>query len=259
MKVLLLKEPRESESEADPYLQELSSCGHTASLIPVLSFRFVSLDELSERLFEPERFGGLIFSSPRAVEAVKSCLDSQKHRHKWDAVKDKWNEKSVYVVGKATASLVVDLGLSPLGEDTGTADALAQLILQRENQEMKPLFFPCGSIKREVLPTALRNNHVPLETLTVYQTSEHPDLQKNITEYFTQQVCRCHSPVCVCVGVCVDVGERLSGSQLEKLTFASIGPTTADALRSHGLTVSCCAEKPTAKHLAAAITHALHT
>uniref|UniRef100_A0A8C1ZY31 Uroporphyrinogen-III synthase n=1 Tax=Cyprinus carpio TaxID=7962 RepID=A0A8C1ZY31_CYPCA len=241
MKVLLLKEPRESESEADPYLQELSSCGHTASLIPVLSFRFVSLDELSERLFEPERFGGLIFSSPRAVEAVKSCLDSQKHRHKWDAVKDKWNEKSVYVVGKATASLVVDLGLSPLGEDTGTADALAQLILQRENQEMKPLFFPCGSIKREVLPTALRNNHVPLETLTVYQTSEHPDLQKNITEYFTQQVCV----------------RELHLSVHE--SFASIGPTTADALRSHGLTVSCCAEKPTAKHLAAAITHALHT
>lgn len=29
---------------------------------------------------------------------------------------------------------------------------------------------------------------VPLETLTVYQTSEHPDLQKNITDYFTQQV-----------------------------------------------------------------------
>uniref|UniRef100_A0A8C2EGR2 Uroporphyrinogen-III synthase n=1 Tax=Cyprinus carpio TaxID=7962 RepID=A0A8C2EGR2_CYPCA len=187
MKVLLLKEPRESESEADPYLQELSSCGHTASLIPVLSFRFVSLDELSERLFEPERFGGLIFSSPRAVEAVKSCLDSQKHRHSESgascALPDAGNH--LYFLLKCS---VVDLGLSPLGEDTGTADALAQLILQRENQEMKPLFFPCGSIKREVLPTALRNNHVPLETLTVYQTSEHPDLQKNITEYFTQQV-----------------------------------------------------------------------
>uniref|UniRef100_A0A8C2EFL1 Uroporphyrinogen-III synthase n=1 Tax=Cyprinus carpio TaxID=7962 RepID=A0A8C2EFL1_CYPCA len=258
MKVLLLKEPRESESEADPYLQELSSCGHTASLIPVLSFRFVSLDELSERLFEPERFGGLIFSSPRAVEAVKSCLDSQKHRHSESgascALPDAGNH--LYFLLKCS---VVDLGLSPLGEDTGTADALAQLILQRENQEMKPLFFPCGSIKREVLPTALRNNHVPLETLTVYQTSEHPDLQKNITEYFTQQVSSVAFFSPSGVRFCLDLVKRLSGSQLEKIKFASIGPTTADALRSHGLTVSCCAEKPTAKHLAAAITHALHT
>lgn len=90
------------------------------------------------------------------------------------------------------------------------------------NPHLLPLFFPCGSIKREVLPTVLRENSemrfitdmssfihhqtliyywlvdvshvfvsltdVPLETLTVYQTSEHPDLQKNITDYFSQQV-----------------------------------------------------------------------
>ncbi|KAF4106242.1 uroporphyrinogen-III synthase [Onychostoma macrolepis] len=261
MKVLLLKEPRESEDEADPYIQELASCGHTASLIPVLSFKFVSLDELSERLFEPERFGGLIFTSPRAVEAVKTCLDSQKQRRKWDAVKDKWNEKSVYVVGKATTSLVVDLGLNPLGEDTGTADALALLILQRENQEILPLFFPCGSIKREILPTALRKNHIPLETLIIYQTSEHPDLQKNITDYFTQQGVPASVAFFSPSGVtfCLDLVKRLSGSQLEQIKFASIGPTTADTLQTHGLTVSCCAEKPTAKHLASAITRALHT
>ncbi|XP_073684650.1 uroporphyrinogen-III synthase [Garra rufa] len=261
MKVLLLKEPRESETEADPYSKELASCGHTAALIPVLSFKFVSLDELSERLFHPERFGGLIFTSPRAVEAVKMCVESHKHKHKWDAVKDKWNEKSVYVVGKATASLVRDLGLNPLGEDTGIADTLALLILQRENQEILPLFFPCGSIKREVLPTALRKNNIPLETLTVYQTSEHPDLQKNISDYFTQQGVPASIAFFSPSGVtfCLDLVKRLSGSQLEQIKFASIGPTTADALQSHGLTVSCCAEKPTAKHLATAINRALHT
>lgn len=261
MRVLLLKEPRESESEADPYIKELASCGHTAALIPVLSFTFVSLNELSERLLEPERFGGLIFTSPRAVEAVRTCFDYNTHTRKWDAVKDKWNEKSVYVVGKATASLVEDLGLRPLGEETGTADALSLLILQRENQDILPLLFPCGSIKREVLPTALRKNRVPLETLTVYQTSEHPDLQKNITDYFTQQGVPASVAFFSPSGVtfCLDLVKRLSGSQLEQIQFAAIGPTTADALRSHGLTVRCCAEKPTAKHLAAAITRALHT
>lgn len=29
---------------------------------------------------------------------------------------------------------------------------------------------------------------VPLETLTVYQTAEHPDLEKNLRNYFTEQV-----------------------------------------------------------------------
>uniref|UniRef100_A0A8C2HFA8 Uroporphyrinogen III synthase n=1 Tax=Cyprinus carpio TaxID=7962 RepID=A0A8C2HFA8_CYPCA len=143
MKVLLLKEPRESESEADPYLQELSSCGHTASLIPVLSFRFVSLDELSERVsLEPAsgiKFTNRVPLSASSSGSNEACIILIK----------------LYFLLKCS---VVDLGLSPLGEDTGTADALAQLILQRENQEMKPLFFPCGSIKREVLPTALRNN-----------------------------------------------------------------------------------------------------
>ncbi|KAI7796871.1 uroporphyrinogen III synthase [Triplophysa rosa] len=259
MKVLLLKEPREGEHGPDPYIKELASYGHTADLIPVLSFTFVSDNELSERLFQPERFGGLIFSSPRAVKAVKMCLE--KHRHQWDTVKDKWNSKSIYVVGKTTASLVVDLGLKPVGEDTGTADALSSLIVQRESSDVLPLFFPCGSIKREDLPTALKENNVPLDALTVYQTSEHPDLQKNITDYFSQQ----GVPVSVAffspsgVKFCVDLVKRLARSQLAQIKFVSIGPSTADALRSHGLTVSCCAEKPTAKHLATAISQTLQT
>lgn len=29
---------------------------------------------------------------------------------------------------------------------------------------------------------------VPLETLTVYQTAEHPDLEKNLSDYFEEQV-----------------------------------------------------------------------
>lgn len=259
MKVLLLKEPRDDENGADPYIKELSSYGHTADLIPVLSFTFVSLNELSERLFQPERFGGLIFTSPRAVEAVRICLEN--HKHEWDTVKEKWNSKSVYVVGKTTASLVLDLGLNPVGDDTGTADRLSLLILQRENPHILPLFFPCGSIKREVLPTALRENNVPLETLTVYQTSEHPDLQKNIADYFSQQGVPASVAFFSPSGVkfCVDLMKRLSGSQLDQIKFVSIGPSTADALKSHGLTVSCCAEKPTAKHLASAISQILMT
>lgn len=93
--------------------QELASHGHKATLIPVLSFKFVSLNTLSDKvnaffflysirfnicivyvmfhvlsyfydflyqLFQPEKHGGLIFTSPRAVEAVKMCLEAEERR-----------------------------------------------------------------------------------------------------------------------------------------------------------------------------------
>ncbi|XP_072523939.1 uroporphyrinogen-III synthase isoform X2 [Salminus brasiliensis] len=231
MNVLLLKEPRESESGPDPYI----------------------------KLFQPEKHGGLIFTSPRAVEAVKMCLESSTRREEWGAVKDTWNRKSVYVVGKATASLVEALGLNPFGEDSGTAEVLSRLIIDREGPETLPLLFPCGSLKREVLPTALRRNEIPLETLTVYQTSEHPDLEKNITHYFTNQGMPASIAFFSPSGVkfCLDTLKSLAGAKLDQIKFAAVGPTTADALKAEGLRVSCTAEKPTPQHLAKGIAQAL--
>ncbi|XP_034050394.1 uroporphyrinogen-III synthase isoform X1 [Thalassophryne amazonica] len=260
MHVLLLKEPRDRDSGPDPYIKELASRGLKATLIPVLSFKFVALNALTDKLFQPEKHGGLIFTSPRAVEAVKMSLEGEERREEWNAsVKDKWNTKLVYVVGKATAALVQNLGLNSCGEDTGTAEILSRVIIERENTDILPLFFPCGSIKREVLPTALRENGLPLETLTVYQTAEHPDLEKNLKNYFTEQ----GTPACIAffspsgVKFCLELVRELSGEQLPQIKFAAVGPTTRDAMTSEGLCVSCTAEKPTAEHLAAAIAKAL--
>ncbi|XP_053541050.1 uroporphyrinogen-III synthase isoform X2 [Ictalurus punctatus] len=231
MKVLVLKEPRESESGADPYIKELAACGHSATLVPVLAFQFVSLDRLSDRLFDPERHGGLVFTSPRAVEAVRRCIESSTHREEWNTVKEQWNAKSVYVVGKATASLVEALGLKPLGEHTGTADVLSQLIIEREKSTSLPLFFPCGSLKREVLPTALRRHgetpqyhhecyrSVSLETLPVYETAEHPDLEKNITRYFSEQGVPASVAFFSPSGVkfCLELVKKLAGENLDQI------------------------------------------
>uniref|UniRef100_M4AQ03 Uroporphyrinogen-III synthase n=1 Tax=Xiphophorus maculatus TaxID=8083 RepID=M4AQ03_XIPMA len=260
MRVLLLKEPRDEESGPDPYLKELESHGHKATLIPVLSFKFVSLNTFSDKLFQPEKHGGLIFTSPRAVEAVKMCLDMGGRREEDDLVKDDQHRVCVNLCSVcALLCAVQSLGLKPLGEDTGTADVLSRLIIEREDTNIPPLFFPCGSIKREVLPMALRENGVPLETLTVYQTAEHPDLEKNLKNYFTEQ----GTPASIAffspsgVKFCLEVVRRLSGEQLNEIKFAAIGATTQDAMTAEGLCVSCTAEKPTAEHLAAAIATAL--
>ncbi|KAJ8264464.1 hypothetical protein GJAV_G00149460 [Gymnothorax javanicus] len=260
MNVLLLKEPREGDSGPDPYVKELTSYGHKPTLIPVLSFKFVSFDELSDRLLKPEKHGGLIFTSPRAVEAVRMCLEENNRREVWtSSIKDKWNEKSIYVVGKATAALVEDLGLIPLGEETGNAELLSQFILEKEDTSILPLFFPCGSLKREVLPVALRKKGVPLETLTVYQTAEHPDLQRNLMDYFSKQGVPASIAFFSPSGVkfSLDVVRQLAQEKLNGIKFAAIGPTTADALVAEGLCVSCLAEKPTPQDLAAVIAQAL--
>ncbi|KAJ8404823.1 hypothetical protein AAFF_G00332100 [Aldrovandia affinis] len=260
MNVLLLKEPRDGDSAPDPYIKELTSYGHKPTLIPVLSFKFVSLNTLYDRLIQPEKHGGLIFTSPRAVEAVRMCLDANNRREVWiNSIKDKWNEKSIYVVGKATAALVQDLGLIPQGEDAGTADVLSRFILEKEDTSVLQLFFPCGSIKREVLPAALRKNGLPLETLTVYETAQHPDLEKSLTDYFSEQGVPASIAFFSPSGVrfCLEVVRRLAGEKLNGIKFAAIGPTTAEAMAAEGLLISCSAEKPTAQHLAAGIAQTL--
>ncbi|XP_062859593.1 uroporphyrinogen-III synthase [Trichomycterus rosablanca] len=259
MKVLLLKEPRENQSGEDPYVQELAVYGHHATLIPVLAFQYVALSALSDKLFEPEKYDGIIFTSPRAVEAVRRCTETSTRKEEWNTVKDKWNKKSVYVVGKATASLAKDLGLNYHGEHTGTAETLSQLIIDRESPASAPLLFPCGSLKREVLPTTLRKQEISLETLTVYQTAEHPDLEKNITHYFTEQGIPSSIAFFSPSGVkfCLELLKKLAGEKLNQIKFVAIGPTTAEALQDAGVTVSCSAQKPTPQHLTTAITHAL--
>ncbi|XP_072280784.1 uroporphyrinogen-III synthase [Pyxicephalus adspersus] len=187
MKVLLLKEPKSGEHGADPYVEELSSHGLQATLIPVLSFKFVSLEQLYDKLCHPENYEGLIFTSPRAVEAVTLCLQTSTNKEAWaHSLKNKWNSKPVYVVGKATSSLVDELGLSSEGQTSGNAEKLADHICSKNVSYSAPLLFPCGSLKREVLPKRLKEMDVPLETITVYQTAQHPDIRSSLTRYFTQ-------------------------------------------------------------------------
>ncbi|XP_016065986.1 PREDICTED: uroporphyrinogen-III synthase isoform X2 [Miniopterus natalensis] len=127
MKVLLLKDSTEDGGQ-DPYIRELGLYGLEATLIPVLSFEFLSLPSFSEKLSRPEAYGGLIFTSPRAVEAVQLCLGDDKTEAWKKSLRGKWNAKSVYVVGNATASLVNKIGLDAEGEHCGNAEKLAEYI-----------------------------------------------------------------------------------------------------------------------------------
>lgn len=251
MNILLLKDPKSGDLASDPYVQELTSHGYQAALIPVLSFKFVSLEHLFDKLAHPEKYEGLIFTSPRAVEAVKLCLETNKEA--WEhSLKDKWRCKCIYVVGKATAALVDDLGLSSEGEASGNAEKLADLICSKQISYSGPILFPCGSLKREVLPKRLQEKNVPLESITVYQTAQHPDLRSSLTDYFTKEGIPGNIVFFSPSGVkfCLKLIQELSNDQVNQIKFAAIGPTTSAAMVGEGLTVSCTAKNPTPQDLA---------
>ncbi|XP_005671612.1 uroporphyrinogen-III synthase isoform X6 [Sus scrofa] len=232
MKVLLLKDPKEDDDRGqDPYI----------------------------RLSHPEGYGGLIFTSPRAVEAVKLCLEKANKTEAWEtSLKEKWNSKSVYVVGNATASLVSKIGLDPEGENCGNAEKLAEYICSRESSAL-PLLFPCGNLKRETLPRMLKDKGVPMESITVYQTIPHPGIQGNLNSYYSQQGIPASITFFSPSGLSYSLKhiQELSGDSIDQIKFVAIGPTTARALAAQGLPVSCTAESPTPRALAAGIRTAL--
>ncbi|XP_075699237.1 uroporphyrinogen-III synthase isoform X4 [Rhinoderma darwinii] len=226
MKILLLKDPKSGDVASDPYVQELSSHGYQTTLIPVLSFTFVSLEQLYDKLSRPECYEGLIFTSPRAVGAVKLCLESNKEV--WEhSLKDKWTSKCVYVVGKATAAL-------------------------EQISYSAPILFPCGSLKREILPKRLQEKNVPLESITVYQTAQHPDIRSSLTDYFTKDGIPGSIVFFSPSGVkfCLKFIQELLKGRANEIKFAAIGPTTSEAMVAKGLNVSCTAQHPTPQDLA---------
>ncbi|XP_049502588.1 uroporphyrinogen-III synthase isoform X2 [Panthera uncia] len=234
MKVLLLKDPKEDDCGQDPYIRELGLYGLEATLIPVLSFEFLSLSSFSEKLSHPEGYGGLIFTSPRAVEAVELCLEKDNKTEVWKhSLKEKWNAKSVYVVGSATSSL-------------GESPAL-------------PLLFPCGTVKGEILPKMLKDKGIPMESIIVYQKVPHPGIQVNLHSYYSQQGIPASITFFSPSGLTHSLKhiQELSGDNIGRIKFAAIGPSTARALAAQGLPVSCTAESPTPPALAKGLRLAL--
>ncbi|XP_026968722.1 uroporphyrinogen-III synthase isoform X1 [Sagmatias obliquidens] len=261
MKVLLLKDPKEDDCGQDPYIRELGLYGLEATLIPVLSFEFWSLPSFLEKLSHPEGYGGLIFTSPRAVEAVELCLEKDNKTEVWrKSLQEKWNAKSVYVVGNATASLVNKIGLHTEGENCGNAEKLAEYICSRESSAL-PLLFPCGTLKREILPKMLKDKGIPVESLTVYHTIPHPGIQGNLNSYYSQQGIPASITFFSPSGLTHSLKhiQELSGDNIDQIKFVAIGPTTAHALAAQGLPVSCTAESPTPQALAAGIRTALQS
>lgn len=217
-----------SGDEDDPYEGAFSEQGFDVRSIPVLDFERVNLDRLRDILGRPEEYSGLVLTSPRAVDALREAFDRDSAAH------ERWRSKPVFVVGPRTADGVRMLGLDPVGETSGSAEALARRILSEPAKHR--LLFLSGNRRRELLPSTLRDAGMSFAELCVYET--HLRREINWPADRTVDWVVFFSPSGI------EAVERADPNLLEAVNVAAIGETTASALHDRGIEVDAVAPEP---------------
>ncbi|MDR2845349.1 MAG: uroporphyrinogen-III synthase [Puniceicoccales bacterium] len=166
-------------------------------------------------------------------------------------------------VGDATASALRSFHLNiDLIPATATADALAKELLDTEDLAHLRVLIVTGNRNSDTLAKALETRaHAIVQTLTVYATTENNVGQLDAADSFRRQGAHAivfASPSAVDAFI----------AQVKLLTPAktaihpkaiAIGPSTADALREHGISVAAQALSPDPAALADAVESALRT
>ena len=246
--VLLLRSP-DAEGE-DRYVQALAERGFRAVCRPVLRFAFAGAPgftggDVTARLRRPDRYEGLILTSPRASQALADVLLDAS-----SGLQETWQGKPAFTVGPKTADVLRESGLKPTGGDSGDADALAAHIVQEMPNEAgaaRPLLFLCGNRRREALPERLRAEGVAFEECVAYETHlrEGPWLEASKGEAPDWAVFFSPSGV-----EAVRQSDEPGWGAVRK---AALGPTTAGALEAAGGPPDAVAARPTPEALAEAL------
>ncbi|KAI1264555.1 uroporphyrinogen-III synthase [Xylariaceae sp. FL1019] len=225
-------------------------------------------------------FGGLIFTSQRAVEAfaelVATCQDNDQ---KWPHLQD----VPIYSVGPATTRALKAVPQSPplqiFGEHTGNGDALAKYILEhygkwyQDRPTKPPLLFLVGEQRRDIIPKTLMSDDLPsderievVETV-VYGTGEMESFPKDFAEILESTAARPTRWIVVFSPTGCDSmlrglglldesnGQAKNAAGSRSTYIATIGPTTRDYLkRTFDFEPDVCAEKPSPAGVLQAIT-----
>lgn len=247
-RVVLLK----SESESvDNYTSLLRASNFEPIFVPTLEFRFKYLDKLREKLQLPDAYSGIVFTSPRSVEACEEALNEQRIK-----LPEKWSKLHNYCVGEVTHNLIhVALDLNARGKHTGNANNLADFIF--ENLEgarlQEPFLFPCGNLRQDTLQLKLMDYGYFLDAIEVYETVAHSDLEINLKRALIDdkaEYLAFFSPSGV--NYTTAILQKLD-IDLANYKLIAIGPSTRRCLVTNGFEVYKTAEKPSVEYLVKAL------
>ncbi|ROT42723.1 uroporphyrinogen-III synthase [Sodiomyces alkalinus F11] len=240
-------------------------------------------------IHETASFGGLVFTSQRAVETFANLVAEPMGT----AGEPSWpNIQSVpvYSVGPATTRALKAIpqtpGLQVHGSHTGVGDALAPFILDHYGafyagrSPKPPLLFLVGEQRRDVIPKVLMDPALPVDRrievteVVVYSTNVMRSFAENFVHVLEATSGRPMRWIVVfsptgCgemlrgLGILDEVTGRAKAKIKEddRSTFvATIGPTTRDHLwQVYGFKADVCAEHPTAEGVYREITNSIES
>lgn len=178
--VLLLKAADERYERAFQRSQGEAPRAHIAfqvHFVDVLTFAFVHAQALENALLHLESYSGILVTSPRGAIAITRAVNAlvdQEGEATQEPLLEKLRALPVYSVGSATSRELDGLGITCLGEDSGSAEVLSEYLHQEgvlpEESKRKPMLFVCGEKRSDTLPESFRQRNLPIEELTVYKT-----------------------------------------------------------------------------------------
>ena len=223
---------RSADPPPDRYLKAFDHAGLRARCEPVLSFSFPRQEALAAQLRSRDAYAALIATSPRAGTALKRVFEDR------PVLARAWRKAPAYAVGPKTAARLRDAGLAPRGADAGSADALAEHIIEAD--PAAPVLFLCGNRRRDVLPQRLRAAAVSFDEQVVYHTHTRTDLALPAPE---------DAPWLVFFSPSGLEAVTQSGIDPGAYRCAASGPTTGGALKEAGHPPAAVAAAPTPRAL----------
>lgn len=223
----------------DPYEEHIDN----VNFIPVMRFETIGFEDICSFLKSCPDFDGVIVTSQRAVDVLKSAFDQIPNC-------ERIQKLPAYTVGPVTARRLELIGFqSVFGADTGNGRALANVMiphLKDQNCEAQRFLFVAGEVHRDILPRELVAAGHTVDKLVVYRTSAY-DYRDQLAKVQEGDWLVFFSPSHVNQAL-----EEIKSRQMS-VKIAAIGPTTYQYLLDNQVSVDAVAEQPTAVSLLDAI------
>lgn len=212
--------------------------------IPTLDFVYKNLKELKEKLENPKDYSGMIFTSPRSINAVVKSLEDEKLPAEWSLLKN-------YSVGESSHNLAQSLlHLKTQGKEAGNAKDLANKIAKDYEEIVKdyPFLFPSGNLKQDILEKSLSVHKIQVTPIEIYETIAHLSLETSVNKlknlnidfivYFSPSGLKFTHPI-------------LEECQFDfkSLKLIALGPSSKKAIEEQNLICYRMCEKPTPESL----------